>query len=785
MKKVIYLMGLLLLFTLIGCNTTQNVEIKISDKVVIDTQENIYLVDNGNVIDSNLVNWTISNYEMAEINNGILFAKSKGTIVISVFYQGTIYSKEIEIVDPYVEDIIISGESEVIMGKTIKLQATVLPSIITSEVVWSSENEEIATVVNGVVKGHQIGETYILVQCDDFIKKYLISVIEYPTKLEIKAVDKIIIGEIITLEYNIDDEVILRSKDRNIIETFDNNIVGINAGVTTIEAIVKDRPNIVSTITIEVINEKKTMTATAEEQQQIKEILNKMTINQLVGELFNIRFSKEAWGWYSEVAFNSTTGLPDAEFGTVLSQTNVVDYISNYPFGNYTLFTDETKDRTQLQKAINTLTQMGKEKTGVNPFICINYSGGYINGLNGYPYNSTIGSSFSISLSYKLSNTLGKEFRAMGINMVMDDFASANDQYNFSNGLSITLFHGNNIRRGYEANNIAYATGATFSNEVDVDNYYKKQMIQYACNSGYEMIDVPLCYVVDTHIPIEIDFEYIKTIRNEYKYDGVAMLDFNSTDILESSSQFIEAINSGYDMINYDMMFLNASWRDMEDYYNYYKTLAERVFGIYDDMVQAVENGVISNERLNEAVSRILLVKLRNNIINDEEYSANYNEIGEELARMNASYIRFEGTMYRIDRTRSTLIIADNLKGQEDNTLGYLLTQHFKKTGNNNVIVYSFNTLSFSTIYTTAAQCQDIFIYVRDMKVGKEIQSTFVAEFVQEISRNNPNICIIFNGGVRQKEFFSYVDNFIYLENYYDNKFQNLINMLDGEITSK
>lgn len=785
MKKVIYLMGLLLLFILIGCNTTQNVEITISDKVIIDTQENIYLVDNGNKIDSNLVNWTISNYEMAEINNGILFAKSKGTIVISVFYQGTIYSKEIEIVDPYVEDIIISGESEVIMGKTIKLQATVLPSIITSEVVWSSENEEIATVVNGVVKGHQIGETYILVQCDDFIKKYLISVIEYPTKLEIKAVDKIVIGEIITLEYNIDDDVILRSKDRNIIETYDNDIVGINEGVTTIEATVKDRPNIVSTITIEVINEAKRMTATAEEQQQIKEILNKMTINQLVGELFNIRFSKEVWGWNTEVTFNSTTGLPDAEFGTVLSQTSVVDYISSYPFGNYTLFTDVTKDRTQLQKAASTLTQMGKDKTGVNPFICINYSGGYVNGLNGYPYNSTIGSN-DISLSYKLSNTLGKEYRAMGINMVIDDYASVNSQYNFSTNIYTSLLQGNSIKNGYKANNIVSAMGATFSNEYDSDYLNKQKLIQFACNNGYEMIDVPVYYLTSSDIQsIELDFEFIKKVRNEYKYNGVAMLDFNSSDVLDSSSQFIEAINSGYDMINYDMMFLNARWRDMEDYYNYYKTLAERVFEIYDDMLQAVENGVITNERLTEAVSRILLVKIRNNIINDEEHDANYNEIGTELARINANYIKYEGNMNRIDRTKSTLVIADNLKGNEDNTLGYLLTQHFKKTGYSNGTVFSFNTLSFSTIYTTAAQCQDIYIYIRDMETGKEIQSMELVDFVEEIRKINPNICIIFNGDERQKEYFENINNFIYLDHFYDNQFQNLINMLDGEITSK
>lgn len=768
MKKVIYLIGLLL-FTLIGCNTTQNVEIKISDKVVIDTQENIYLVDNGNVIDINLVNWTISNYEMAEINDGILFAKSTGTIIISVIYEGTIYSKEIEIIDPYVEDIIINGETEVIIGKTIKLQATVLPSIITSEVIWSSENEEIATVVNGVVKGHKIGETNILVQCDDFIKKYLISVIEYPTKLEIKAVDKIVIGEIITLEYNIDDEVIVESKNPDIIQVEDNTLIGINEGVATIEATVKDRPNIVSTITIEVKNETKTINATAEEQQQIKDILNKMTINQLVGELFNIRFSKEAWGWYSEVTFNSTTGLPDAEFGSVLSQTNVVDYISSYPFGNYTLFTDETKDRTQLQKAASTLTQMGKDKTGVNPFICINYSGGYINGLNGYPYNSTIGSK-DISLSYKLSNTLGKEYRAMGINMVIDDYASANSQYNFSTNIYTSLLQGNSIKNGYKANNIVSAMGATFSNEYDSDYLNKQKLIQFACNNGYEMIDVPVYYFTSSDIEsIELDFEFIKKVRNEYKYNGVAMLDFNSSDILDSSSQFIEAINSGYDMINYDMMFINAPWRDMEDYYNYYKTLAERVFGIYDDMLQAVENGVITNERLTEAVSRILLVKIRNNIINDEEYDANYNEIGTELARINANYIQYEGNMNRIDRTKSTLVIADNLKGNEDNTLGYILTQHFKKTGYSNGTVFSFNTLSFSTIYTTAAQCQDIFIYVRDMETGKEIQSMELVDFVEEIRKINPNICIIFNGDERQKEYFDNINNFIYLDHFYDN----------------
>ncbi|MDY2902741.1 MAG: Ig-like domain-containing protein, partial [Bacilli bacterium] len=184
MKKACIIVGILLLCLLVGCKENITIQIQISDKIVINKQEKIILTENGKEIEDKL-QWTISNYDVAEINDGILYAKTVGTVIISTVYNQNIYTKELEVIEPYVEDIIIDGKTEVIIGRTIKLKASVVPDIIKSEVVWESEDANIASVNNGVVKGIRIGAVNIIVRCDNFQKKYLIDVIDYPSSLEI------------------------------------------------------------------------------------------------------------------------------------------------------------------------------------------------------------------------------------------------------------------------------------------------------------------------------------------------------------------------------------------------------------------------------------------------------------------------------------------------------------------------------------------------------------------------------------------------------------------------
>lgn len=458
MKKACIIVGILLLCLLVGCKENITIQIQISDKIVINKQEKIILTENGKEIEDKL-QWTISNYDVAEINDGILYAKTVGTVIISTVYNQNIYTKELEVIEPYVEDIIIDGKTEVIIGKTIKLKASVVPDIIKSEVVWESEDANIASVNNGVVKGIRIGAVNIIVRCDNFQKKYLVDVIDYPSSLEISIEKELGIGEITIPEYNVEDDILLSSDNQHVVKIVDGSIIGLSVGTATITATVKDKINIVSTATLEVKEKTKPIDVKKDDLSKAQELITKMNTRQLVGEMFNISFSASSWYWWDRaIEINKTTGLPDAEYGQSLTKTNLLDYVSAYPFGNYTLFTDYTESRNQLQTAIETLKRMGKDKTGINPFIAIGYSGGVINGLNSFPTNDLIGTNKNLSVTYNLSNTLGKEFKAMGINVVMDNYASTNAR-NYCDDVFEATMQGYSIRRGYKNNGIISAMG--------------------------------------------------------------------------------------------------------------------------------------------------------------------------------------------------------------------------------------------------------------------------------------------------------------------------------------
>lgn len=788
MKKACIIVALLFFCLLVGCTENITIQIQIADKIVINNQEKIILTENGKEIDSNKLKWTISNYDVAEINDGVLYAKEVGTVIISTVYNQNVYTKKLEVIDPYVEDILIDGKTEVIIGKTIKLSASVVPDIIKSEVFWESEDENIAIVNNGVVKGISIGTVNIIVKCDDFVKKYSIDVIEYPSTLEINMKKELGIGEITIPEYNVEDEILLSSDNENVVKVVDGCIIGMSAGTATITAKVKDRTNIVSTVTLEVKAKTKKIDVKQEDLNKAQELITKMNTRQLVGEMFNISFSASSWYWWDQtIEINKTTGLPDAEFGQSLAKTNVLDYISAYPFGNYTLFTDYTESRNQIKTAIETLKKMGKDKTGINPFIAIGYSGGVINGLNSFPTNNIIGTNKNLSAAYNLSNTLGKEFRAMGINVIMDNYASTNLR-NYSDDAFEATMQGYSIRRGYKNNGIISAMGSLYSMDSNSsDEEINQKKIEYACLNGFEMISLPLFsneVVSDNQIQV-LKNNYLTKVIDEYQYNGVIMLDFNSSANIFSTNQFIEAINNGYDMINFNLEFQQKV--PNRDYYNSYiesvKSQMEIVFRLYDEMVSGIEDGSIDLNRIKEAVTKILLVKIRNGILEENDITVDYNEIATELAKINANYVIVEGNMGTIDKTTSTLVIADHERNLvTDNSLGYILTQHFKSIGYKNSLVYSFNTLSFSTISREAAQYENIYIFINDMNEEKVIQSKKVIDFVEEMRQINPNICIILSGDQSEKEYFPLIHNFIYLNNFYDSKFANLINVLDGEI---
>ena len=158
-------------------------------------------------------NATNKNYRVAAVDTSVLKVEDKkvtalkggettltvtplGNTQLKKEFKITVKGKEapIEIIKP--ETFTIGGKQEVEKGKTTALLITATPDKANKEATWSSSDESIATVNNGIVKGVELGEVTITATStlNPLVKaEYKIKVIEKkedyvkPTSIEITA----------------------------------------------------------------------------------------------------------------------------------------------------------------------------------------------------------------------------------------------------------------------------------------------------------------------------------------------------------------------------------------------------------------------------------------------------------------------------------------------------------------------------------------------------------------------------------------------------------------------
>lgn len=173
------------------------------------------------------VKYSSSNSSVATIKNGVVTGISQGEVTISVASESNPSIKKefnlkvVEVAvepDPTlekeIESITLSGPSEVEEGKSIIIDIDITPADATSEVVWTSSNEGIATVRNGVVNGISQGEAVIKAKSktnDNIYDEVTIKVIEKqeaekpiaPTSITITGADEVETGYYIRLNVDL------------------------------------------------------------------------------------------------------------------------------------------------------------------------------------------------------------------------------------------------------------------------------------------------------------------------------------------------------------------------------------------------------------------------------------------------------------------------------------------------------------------------------------------------------------------------------------------------------
>lgn len=135
------------------------------------TEETLTATIKPDYAENKKVIWTSSNEKVATVENGIVKALSPGVTEIKVVSEDE--NKEaickVTVTAPPVKEIKFSKEKQTIyIDNEITLKPVLTPenSVLEKEI-WTSSDENIATVENGIVKAKNIGETTITVSTGD------------------------------------------------------------------------------------------------------------------------------------------------------------------------------------------------------------------------------------------------------------------------------------------------------------------------------------------------------------------------------------------------------------------------------------------------------------------------------------------------------------------------------------------------------------------------------------------------------------------------------------------
>lgn len=346
-------------------------------------------------------------------------------------------------------------------------------------------------------------------------------------------------------------------------------------------------------------------------QQQIQDKIASMTLEEKAAQLFII--TPEA-----------LTGLPSVTKAGEDTRTA----LSKYPVGGLIFFESNIQSRQQVTEMLKKQQEYSRERIGLPLFLSVDEEGGQVTRIASvlgseveiFPDISEIGAAQNASRAFQLGDAIGEYLGGMGFNL---DFAPVADVLtNPDNTVVKRRSYGSSPQNvsemvksnleGLQSHQIYGCIkhfpghGATEGDTHQGYAYTEKSWEQLKSNDivpFQDSIEWGVKFVMVGHIslpqvtgndtPASLSSYVIgRLLREELGYDGIVLTDALNmkavTDQYDSSQAAVKAILAGNDMILMPKDFQSA----------------------YQGILEAIENGVISQERLDESLRRILELKM-------------------------------------------------------------------------------------------------------------------------------------------------------------------------------
>ena len=259
--KKIGLLFLISFSTLISCEEKGPEDIPVSSVTINksaiqmkvgETETLTVTITPSNATDKRVL-WTSSNPDVVDVDKGLITAKEVGNATITAMVGGVRAKCSVEVTPSYIEVSSVKlDQSEVSLraGETVTLTATVNPDDATDKTVtWTTSDQTIATVSNGVVTAKKVGSATITAKAGDKTATCQITVVatEVTSVSLNKTTASLKAGETVTLTATVnpsdatDKTVTWTSSDQTVATVSNGIVTAKKVGSATITAKAGDK----------------------------------------------------------------------------------------------------------------------------------------------------------------------------------------------------------------------------------------------------------------------------------------------------------------------------------------------------------------------------------------------------------------------------------------------------------------------------------------------------------------------------------------------------------------
>ncbi len=366
------------------------------------------------------------------------------------------------------------------------------------------------------------------------------------------------------------------------------------------------------------------------EQNPIKEQIGKMSLDEKIGQMMIVGFD----------GYTADEGIKEI--------------IEKYHPGGVILFKRNIKDGNQLLSLLNELKSINSSNE-IPLFLSIDEEGGKVSRLpdefDKIPSSETIGQVNNEDLSYNIGKILGRKLKALGFNM---DFAPVLDINSnsenpiigdraFGDNAEIVTKLGIETMRGIQSEKVISVVkhfpghGDTSEDshiglprvDNDLSRLESLELIPFkeAINNGVDAVMIAhiLMSEIDPEKPASMSRTIISDIlRNRLNFNKIIITDdMTMGAILDNyniGDAAVQSINAGIDIV------LVCHGYDNE-------------ITVIKAVKEAVKNDIISEERIDESVYRILSLKEKYNINDNIIDSINTRSINDSIRSLLEKYI--------------------------------------------------------------------------------------------------------------------------------------------------